>query len=106
MLTTPISVRPPLSLIRTGTVRHHHRLLLDPTADDEREAEGRRGGREEEEGVETNGSGGSSKRPRVGTVAGPERGQKALGLLHLAFMAASGEVTQVSLLKRGSRRGR
>lgn len=88
-----------LSIRRTGTERDHdHRLLLDPTSDEERQAEDTK--REQEEkggGEEETGSG--KKRPRAAVVAGAERGRSPFGLLHLAFMAASGEVTQVG--KRG-----
>lgn len=83
------------SIRRTGTERDHdHRLLLDPTADEERKARDTKRDQEENGGGEEE-TGSGKKRPRAAVVAGAERGRRALGLLHLAFMAASGEVTQV-----------
>ena len=69
------------------------RLLLDPTADEERAAEGD-GEEEPEEDGSRSGSSSSRKRPRAGAKS-RGRGRRALGLVHLALMPASGEVTQV-----------
>ncbi len=68
------------------------RLLLDPTADEERAAEGDGEEEPEEDGSR---SGSSSSRKRRAGAKSRGRGRRALGLLHLALMPASGEVTQV-----------
>jgi len=72
------------------------RLLLDPTADEERAAEGDGDEEPEQDGSRSGSSSSSSsrKRPRAGAKS-RGRGRRALGLLHLALMPASGEVTQV-----------
>ena len=64
---------------------------MDPTADEEEEAQQPRGA--------ADGEGGDKKKAKVEAAGAKGKGgsRAALGLLHLALMPASGEVTQVSV---------
>jgi hypothetical protein len=73
------------------TGKSGHRILLDPTAEEKRAAEGGGG---EDGGRVAKSSSGRDKRPRG-------RGRRGVGLLHLALMTASGEVTQVRARRSG-----